>query len=208
MFSLLKRYDCVSFKVNSNSENPLHIAAYYNKYKFIREFRIHEAAVLGLSHHHHHHEANCSNNTTDSVSFTLGSAQYMPCMCHCEPVDAQFHVRSEKQRDRNYNTPLMCAVEAGNPKCVHELLADIDGVVYDSTRRDELHVRDKDGNTVYHVAAEAENVDSLRYLFQLEESRDDVIFSRNNFDDSVLHVACRNGNLEMVKLIVNRYTIF
>lgn len=200
MFNLLKRYDCVSFKVNANSENALHIAAYYNKYKFIREFRTYEATMLGLRHH-----PNCGGL---GGSLELGS-QYMPCMCHCE-LDTQLHVRSEKQRDRNYYTPLMCAVEAGNQKCVHELLADIDGVVMSeqqdaTSRRDELHARDKDGNTVYHVAAEAENVDSLRHLFQLDESRDEVIFSRNNFDDSILHVACRNGNLEVIKLIVNRY---
>lgn len=198
MFTLLKRYDCVSFKTNNNQENALHIAAYYNKYKFIREFRLYEAAYLGLRHH-----SSCGGGVNED-------GDVMPCMCHCELVDLSTYVKSEKQRDRNYYTPLMCAVEAGNQKCVQELLAELEGVAVaeedeaTEKKRDELHAKDKDGNTVYHVAAEAENVDSLRYLLLLEQSKDEVIFSRNNFDESILHVGCRNGNLEVVKLIVNR----
>lgn len=143
----------------------------------------------------------------------------IPCMCRCELGDdedeegAHSHAvearaaTAVKQRDRNYYTPLMCAVEAGNQKCVHELLSDVGESSTESSaadKREELHARDKDGNTVYHVAAEADNVDSLRYLLLHDESKDDVVFARNNLDDSILHVACRKGNLESVKLIANR----
>ncbi len=45
MLGLLQRYRAVSFEQNYNSENALHIAASFNRYKFIREFLSFERAV-------------------------------------------------------------------------------------------------------------------------------------------------------------------
>ena len=43
----------------------------------------------------------------------------------------------------------------------------------------------------------------MKYLFQKYYSND-LVFCKNNAEDTILHCALRNGNLEMVKLILNQ----
>lgn len=232
MFALLKKYDCISFRPNNNQENALHIAAYYNKHRFIREFRSYESTKMFTHHQHHQHDHECTysdvnrwqseqqmaerNDTDDNDE--QQQQQQIPCMCRCEMDDAVSENRQQnyyltscvKQRDKNYYTPLMCAIAAGNQKCVVELLAVAAGAeaMESDNKNDELEAKDKEGNTVYHLAVDNDNVESLRYLLMLEQSKADVIFARNNSDETILHAACRIGNLEVVKLILNRYISF
>jgi ankyrin repeat protein len=98
MFHLLQKYDAVSFKTNNNQENALHIAAYNNKHKFIKEFLLYEKCLL---------EKQDSEN-------------YMPCICKCD----DYHTLSIRQRDHNNYTPLLTALAASNQRCVEELLND------------------------------------------------------------------------------------
>lgn len=186
MFDLLRKHDCISFKTNNSQENSLHIAAVYNKHKFIREYVKYEQHLL---------DGEFSDEDEEGVTHGCSTHADMPCMCRCE-LELRNFVKSEKQRDKNYYTPLMCAVAWGNHKCVYEL-------INASTEAIELDTRDKDGNTIFHIAVDSDNVESLKYLLQLDAARCDLIYTKNNFDDTILHTCCRNGNLEILKLIVN-----
>ena len=66
----------------------------------------------------------------------------------------------------------------------------------------DLNVVDKNENSVYHIATMFENGESLRLL--LDGHDNDKILSKNDADDTILHCACRIGNVAMVKQILNK----
>lgn len=165
MLDLLKKYYAVSFKSNLNKENALHIAAYNNKYAFIKEILAYENSLLHANKH-------LKENLDEK-------GNYIPCI---------------RQRDKNFYTPLLTAMAAGNQKCVEELLSD---------RNSDINVKDKDGNSVLNFCLLFNNTECLKYLFQINLSMD-VIFSKNNQDETILHNACKNGNLEIVRLVLNK----
>ena len=172
MFNLLQKYNAVSFRTNNNKENALHIAAHHNKHRFITEFLKYEALLM--------------HNQEEKTSIP------MPCMCLC---DEEEFMPSNKQKDSKHYTPLFKAIAAGNQKCVEVLLTNEKNVDIDA-------VKDINGNTMFHICAEFDNSESLKYLFQTHSS--DNIYAKNNLEDTILHNACRNGNLEMVKAILNK----
>lgn len=186
MLHLLIKYESVSFEANNNHENALHIAALNNKHKFIREFLLHERKAI-----------------TKSENFTSKQQQlhhpkeadYMPCICVCEEIDVESYALCIRQRDKNFYTPLMRAIAAGNQKCVDEFIND---------KYVELDCKDKDGLSIFHICTEFNNVDALKHLFQLDSISLDLIYSKDNSENTILHSSCRNGNLELVKLIMNK----
>ena len=66
-----------------------------------------------------------------------------------------------------------------------------------------MNEKDGNGNSIFHICAEYNNTESLKYLFQKFYSHE-MAFSKNNAEETILHCALRNGNLEMVKLILNK----
>jgi ankyrin repeat protein len=176
MFYLLQKYDAVSFKTNNNLENALHIAAFHNRSKFICEFLKYEKSLLEPA------------NENDKI---------MPCICICESLDRDSYIPCIKVKDINQNTPLLTALATLNQRCVEELMQ--------STYCD-VNEKDINGNSVYHICTEHDNAESLKYLLHVTNSQNDlnVYGIKNSFDDTILHSACRNGNLELVKLIMNK----
>ena len=173
MFALLQKYNAVSFRTNNNKENALHIASHHNKYRFILEFLKYEALLT------HNQEK---------------TSMLMPCMCLC---DEEEFMPSIMQKDTKHFTPLYRAIASCNQKCVEALLSDTNKqAVLDHS------LKDINGNSMFHICAEFDNSESLKYLFQFYSS--DNIYSKNNLEDTILHNACRNGNLEMVKAILNK----
>ena len=168
MFSILQKYDAISFKPNNNLETALHIAALYNRRKIIAELVNYEKFLF-------------SKQDND---------QFIQCVCLCD-LDKSY-IPCIKAKDNKQYTPLLTAVAASNQICVEELLAN---------ENVDLTTRDKDGNSIYHICTEFDNDISLKYL--LNNYNTDIVYSKNNFEDTILHLACRNGNLEMVKLILN-----
>jgi ankyrin repeat protein len=169
MFNLLVKYDAVSLKKNKNSQNPLHIAAYYSRHNFIKAF---------LEYEHEH----CRKVRE----------QMLQCICGCDPKEDEY-IPCIKQRDNVQCTPLMIAISTSNQKCVEELLAN---------ENVELDARDMNGNSIFHICIDSDNPESLKYLTANYQT--DVIFNKNNADETVVHSSCRNGNLEMVKMVLNK----
>lgn len=179
MLNLLIKYDAVSFKSNNNHENALHIAALNNRHRFIHEFLKYEKSLIT-------HRKDCA---------TKIDSNYMPCICYCDSVDLKNHILCIRQRDKHFYTPLMRAIASDNQKCVDELITD---------KYVELDCKDKDGLSIFHLCTEFNNVDTLKHLFQLNSISADLIYSRDNFENTILHSSCANGNLEIVKLILNK----
>lgn len=176
MFYLLQKYDAVSFKPNNNLENALHIAAFHNRSKFIREFLKYEKYLLE------------NKDSEDS--------KFMQCICVCE-LDKDQYIPCIRAKDSKQNTPLLTALAALNQRCVEELM---------ENNLVETNAIDSGGNSIYHICTEYDNADSLKYLFQKTNPNNDIsVYGiKNSFDDTILHSACRNGNLEMLKLIMNK----
>ena len=75
----------------------------------------------------------------------------------------------------------------------------------DPAKQINMHLKDKQGNSVLHLCAQSNNVESLNYLmnkFFAEESS--ILKAKNLHDETIIHVACRYGNLEIVKILLNK----
>ena len=115
------------------------------------------------------------------------------CACICSLGS---HTPSVRVRNKKLFTPLMSAVVHGNHKCVEELL---------HSENIELDTKDIEGNTFYHLCAQFNNLESLKYFLQKYfQKTSEVLFFRNCQDDTVLHVACRFGNLEVIKMLLQK----
>jgi ankyrin repeat protein len=103
---------------------------------------------------------------------------------------------SVKMLNRHGFTPLFSAVSAGHVKCVEALLI---------SEYTELDAKDLDGNSIYHLCAELNNVDVLRYLLSRKDQKYvEPLFIRNNHEESVMHVACKFGHIEIIKLVLSK----
>ena len=66
----------------------------------------------------------------------------------------------------------------------------------------DLNTVDKNENSIYHIATMFDNGEALMHL--LDTYTNDKIYSKNMLDDTILHCACRNGNVAMVKQILSK----
>ena len=159
MLKVLIKYDAFSNKQNSNLDNPLHISAANNRYKFIREYLAHESYLI-------------------------------------EKLETKDYVSSVKGLNRAGNTPLFVSLINGHVKCTEALI----GSDYI-----DLDAKDSHGNSIYHICAENNNFEAMRILLTKKDYKFvEPLFIKNNKEDNVLHTACTNGNLEIIKLAITR----
>lgn len=137
----------------------------------------------------------------DSASVTTKSAR-SASLNTIDTVDSILTNYSYKPSVKVYNraqhyTPLFSAVANGHLNCVQVLCSSVDNI--------ELDAIDSSGNTVYHVCAELNNFESLRYMLTRKEKKYlEPVYLRNKNDNTVLHTACTHGHLEIVKLVMVR----
>lgn len=115
----------------------------------------------------------------------------------------------EKQKDLNVNeipcvtkmnkkshTPLFSAVLGDNVECVKMLL-----------KSDDLKINTidiDDGNSIVHVCAKYNNVESLRYLLKHKKFLK-TLYIENDYRESPLHIAAQLGNLGIFQLIIAKF---
>jgi len=176
IFHLLQKYDVVSFKTNNNSENALHVAASFNRKEFIEEFLKYELFLI-------------EQNTSPTHNI-------VECACTCK-LDINNHLPTIKAKDLKSYTPLLTALATSNQKCVEELA---------NSNFVDLNAIDTNGNSIFHVCAQNDNFESLKYLFEKLNPNNDINFYniRNFNDETILHVSCDKGNQEITNLIMNK----
>ena len=103
MLKLLNKYGTISFKQNFNLENAMHIAATYNRYKFVKEFLIYEKSSI------------------EGQNGQVVSNEEMTCICVCD--DHEDKIMCLQAKDCKQYTPLMTALAALNQKCVEVFLS-------------------------------------------------------------------------------------
>ncbi|XVF10917.1 hypothetical protein REPUB_Repub07fG0224800 [Reevesia pubescens] len=105
-------------------------------------------------------------------------------------------------KGRDGKTPLHYVVEHGDLKLLHEFLSVNPGSITDTTNRDE---------TALHIAVEKGNIEALKALVEyLRKSWNEEALCREervvNWEDqegcTVLHVAARKNQLQMMKLLL------
>ena len=114
MLGLMQRYGAVSFKQNYQSENAMHIAAGYNRYRFLREF-INYEKVLGAM-------------DAEERRQLVATDHEMTCICVCEE-DGEWerdYLSCLRAKDCKSFTPLMTALASLNQKCVEVFLTNTD----------------------------------------------------------------------------------
>lgn len=175
MFNILKQNDAITFTANNDGETPIHIAASNNKPRFLREFLNYEAYMI-------EHKDEIDPNS-----------QTMPCVCGCSMLDN--HKALVTQSDTRGYTPFHTAIVSCSQKCMDELI-----------KQPEVNIsaRDKDGNSVFHLCTEFDNIDTFKHLMQMGYATPELLYSKNNHDETLLHLACKIGNLEIIKLVLNQ----
>jgi ankyrin repeat protein len=109
----------------------------------------------------------------------MGAKDYVPCVRVC---------------NKNNLQPMFLAVIGGHQKCV-EILTQSEDLVMDGL--------DKSGNTIYHVCAEFNNFDSLRFLLSRKDPMFlEPLYIENNNKDNVIQIASYFGHLEIIKLVI------
>jgi len=100
-----------------------------------------------------------------------------------------------KQVNKNGHTPLFVALFNDNIKSVEYLAADEN---CDST------TQDPDGDTIFHVCAQYNNVESLRFLLK-NSHYINTMFIRNKKQQTPLHIAATNGSIDIMKMIIDKF---
>ncbi len=95
--------------------------------------------------------------------------------------------------NKDFLTPLLLAAINGNLKCLIELVSD---------PKTKIEARDTNGNSIYHLFAEYGNLECLQYFLKNHFNKNQkLLMTINNQEETVLQVACRSGNLELIKIV-------
>ena len=97
-----------------------------------------------------------------------------------------------RKHNKSGQTPLFSAVDVDNEKCVEALL---------KSKDIEKYSLNAEGDSIVHVCAKLNNVESLRYLLKNEQFVD-LPFIQNPAKETPFHIAAKLGNLEIIKLIM------
>ncbi len=185
---LLQKYDAVSFKLNNNLENGLHIASLYNRPKFIKKYLDYESFLIEDSA-----KSISGLNTPSSI---VGSVQDF-FKCDCCKLDLNTYINLIRVKDNKSYTPFLTAISNSNQKCVEEMI---------ENKYIELSTTDNNGNSIYHISIQNDNFETLKYLFDKLNPNNYLNFYniKNNINETLLHAACRKGNQEIANLIMNK----
>ena len=97
---------------------------------------------------------------------------------------------SVKVINLNSQTPLMVAVAYGNQTCVEELARD---------KNIELGAN-KNLNNEFHLCAEFKNIVTFNYFIKFyPEDINKNLLLKNYRDETIFHIACRSGDIEIIK---------
>ena len=103
---------------------------------------------------------------------------------------------SFKCLNHNKHSPLFLSIINGHLKCV-EILATIEDA--------DLNATDINGNTIYHICAEFNHYESLRFLLTRKGKKFlEPIYLKNDNDETVLHIAADHENIEIIKLVLSK----
>jgi ankyrin repeat protein len=103
---------------------------------------------------------------------------------------------SFKCLNQNKHSPLFLAIINGHLKCV-EILAMLEDT--------DLNAKDMNGNSIYHKCAEYNHYESLRFLLTRKGKNFlELIYLKNENDETVLHIAAEHENLEIIKLVLSK----
>jgi ankyrin repeat protein len=208
MFSLLQKYDAVSFETNKNMENALHIASSHNRSKFISEFLKYEKAYI---------------NSDDNERF-------VKCACACR--SGETHVSCKKGIDNRNFTPLLTALATCNQRCVEELIDDekesntldlngntmyhvcakydnFESLKYLFLKTNEKNdvslfaVKNSLDETILHLSSRNGNLEMTNFIFnKMHESNsnlDELVYNKNNNGQTCFHIAAGKGFFNLIE---------
>ncbi|MFC1484868.1 ankyrin repeat domain-containing protein, partial [bacterium] len=87
-----------------------------------------------------------------------------------------------------------------------ESLFNLSNNKYKKVSKEKLQVRDRNGNSLLHIAAQENNIEAVKYLVEYIDSNvKNYAFVNNEWyiDSTPAHIAAKNGNLEILKILEN-----
>ena len=87
------------------------------------------------------------------------------CVCKLDEGMENGYVPCIRVKDNKQNTPLFTALSALNQRCVEELM---------NNKMVDFNDKGMNGNSVYHICTDYDNVESLKYLLQKTNPNNDI----------------------------------
>jgi ankyrin repeat protein len=196
LFNVLVKNEAISFKINLNGDNPLHIAAENNKFNFIREFLEYEKAYI---------EKNSLKSIHQPTALGLNRERYTPLFLsiiggHTKCVEqfvALDYIKLDSH-DKNGNTLFHICAEFNNQESLRVILRRKDPRIFKA-----LYMKNKSNETVLHTASEYENLEVIKLvlskLYDGFMPIETFLKTRNKDGQTFFHIACIKGYFNIVE---------
>ncbi len=220
MLNLMIQNNAISFKHNSNMENIFHLASLTNNYKFL---------IIIIEYFNQTNKLDILKRLIDSIN----SNQFTPLFVAIasSPTLSNSNDQTESLLDTSENeikpdNSYLCAKLLIQNTNVNKFHLDSQAnnifhicalynnykvfnyLVYNNEELKELiYATNLQSDTILHLAALKNNFLIFKHIIQLiilKMIEPDYLFKKKNINgDTYFHVACKNGSIDIVKLICN-----
>ena len=182
-------------RTTNKGATPLHLACLYGKLETVRFLIEEKAASLSVHDKNgltplHYACGLCSYISSDNENMAA-IARYMVTRHECNPLEECLRKETIQSNKKNYNSsPLEKAVVEGNLELVKALTSGNLNVDY----------LNSSGESMLHVACAHHQLDIIEFLVTGRYCNQAV---QNRIGELALHIACRSGCLNTVRLVSN-----
>lgn len=202
MLDLMIKYNAISFKHNNKMENIFHLAGLTNNKKFLSRILVYLSEAK-LDEKILKRSLNSLDLNQFSPLFTaisaidsaelIGDASCAELLIQNELVN-KHHVDSHKN-----NVYHICALYNNHKvfDCLFTNCEELNHLIYETNSND---------NTFLHLAAAKNSYALFKLVFDLirkNKINADLLRKKNSNGDSFFQLACKNGSLEILKLVLN-----
>lgn len=171
---------------------------------------VHYAAMNGTSelfnilekHNLISFEANSNGDTALHIASIFNRFTFIKMLLSYEKFfmirnDNESHVPLNKRLNKQAYTSLQIAIIKGHEKCVEELT---------NCALIDLDVTTPNAYSIYHLCVFYSNLESLRYLLNKKSDKylEPIFIRSKNENETPIHLACRTGQLDAIKIILNK----
>jgi len=162
LFELLVKHDAVSFKTNLKNENALHLAAFYNRFEFIRALLDYEKKLITNIKP----MVQIRNKNRQTPLQTAIMRRHEKCVK--ELVSSEHTELDVKDLENNYSIYHLCVI--------HSNFESLDLLLGRKEKKfnEPLFFKSKQDETPFHLASKTDQIDIIKLIIE-ENCRDIVI---------------------------------
>jgi len=196
LFELLVKHDAVSFKTNLKNENALHLAAFYNRFEFIRALLDYEKKLITNIKP----MVQIRNKNRQTPLQTAIMRRHEKCVK--ELVSSEHTELDVKDLENNYSIYHLCVI--------HSNFESLDLLLGRKEKKfnEPLFFKSKQDETPFHLASKTDQIDIIKLIIErLNDSSIQLIEpflrSQNKEGRTCFHLACIYGHYNIMEYFLN-----